>query len=480
MEVDMQLFSTVLNLKESVDEVRFMDLVKEWNDTQVFAENRIADFAYHGEDDITCGNENLWMSVRRYNPENIIAIRYEKAQDDGTIWDTDYVMNFNTHKLAIRLERSYHEDSLRTDAKFSAPYFITLLIEKGYLKDDHGLDISDKPHFIDEQNGSLLRDVISRTTVYRLPVIYVSRTYYDEDPVDLVRTARQLKGIAHVFAQSSVFSNNVLRNICDSQNAYYGAVDIFFPNQETETARYLYHAETGEDLNLRNRVIRKVLEYSGAKLLSPLETWYGVNRAILMEKMDEQKQLLQSKENERLDALNEVEDVYSTFGKDLEKLRKQVEELSVIAANREYENEKLREKLSTVQSHPVILSGEEEDFFADEIREMALDALSEKLANLPPDSRRAHVLRDLIEHNGYREIHKQRAADIKTLFKDYKNMSAVMRQELINLGFVISEEGKHYRLCYNGDARYKTTVAKSGSDYREGRNIAALIIRMMF
>jgi len=97
----MQLFSTVLNLKESVDEVRFMDLVKEWNDTQVFAENRIADFAYHGEDDITCGNDNLWMSVRRYNPENIIAIRYEKAQDDGTIWDTDYVMNFNTHKLAM-------------------------------------------------------------------------------------------------------------------------------------------------------------------------------------------------------------------------------------------------------------------------------------------------------------------------------------------------------------------------------------------
>ena len=49
-----------------------------------------------------------------------------QAQDDGTIWDTDYVMNFNTHKLAIRLERSYHEDSLRTDAKFSAPYFISL------------------------------------------------------------------------------------------------------------------------------------------------------------------------------------------------------------------------------------------------------------------------------------------------------------------------------------------------------------------
>lgn len=59
-------------------------------------------------------------------------------------------------------------------------------------------------------------------------------------------------------------------------------------------------------------------------------------------------------------------------------------------------------------------------------------------------------------------------------------MSGTLRQQLMDLGFVITEEGKHYRLTYYGDGRYKTTFAKTGSDHREGRNNAAVIAKNMF
>lgn len=68
---------------------------------------------------------------------------------------------------------------------------------------------------------------------------------------------------------------------------------------------------------------------------------------------------------------------------------------------------------------------------------------------------------------------------VKALFKDYKTLSGSMRQQLLELGFEVTEEGKHYRLTYYGDGRYKTTIAKTGSDWREGKNIASVIIKNM-
>lgn len=58
-------------------------------------------------------------------------------------------------------------------------------------------------------------------------------------------------------------------------------------------------------------------------------------------------------------------------------------------------------------------------------------------------------------------------------------MSATLRQALQDLGFEITEDGAHYKLMYCGDSRYRTTIAKTGSDHREGKNIAAVIGKMM-
>lgn len=73
------------------------------------------------------------------------------------------------------------------------------------------------------------------------------------------------------------------------------------------------------------------------------------------------------------------------------------------------------------------------------------------------------------------EIHER----LKTLMTGYKTMSAPMRQELMDMGFDISEDGKHYKLTYRNDPRYYTTISKSGSDHREGKNIVSKITRTM-
>lgn len=101
------------------------------------------------------------------------------------------------------------------------------------------------------------------------------------------------------------------------------------------------------------------------------------------------------------------------------------------------------------------------------------------LKNLGQKTRRWDVLSDILQNNAYQNTADERERIIKTLFKDYKTLSASMRQQLLELGFEITEEGKHYRLTYYGDGRYKTTIAKTGSDWREGKNIASVILKSM-
>lgn len=46
---------------------------------------------------------------------------------------------------------------------------------------------------------------------------------------------------------------------------------------------------------------------------------------------------------------------------------------------------------------------------------------------------------------------------------------------LESLGFVITDDGKHYKWTYFGNHRYVTTAAKTSSDSREGMNLASTI-----
>ena len=197
----MLLFSTLLEINDTMTKDAFIQLVLEWNQGSPHEENIIQGIEWHGERNIRYGTDTLWLAIEEYRNENIIAIRYEKTEADGVVWDTDYVMNFNDMRMSIQLDRSYLEEALAVDPTFSTPHFITLLIEHGYLTDDGILPMLRKPIFIKADNVDLLTDVINGTSRYRLPVVYISKTYYGEDPVDIWKLSGRLKGVAHVLVE---------------------------------------------------------------------------------------------------------------------------------------------------------------------------------------------------------------------------------------------------------------------------------------
>ena len=502
----MLLFSTVLDINSSMKKDDFIQLVIEWNQGSPHPSNVIRGIEWHGERNVRFGDDKLWLDIEEYRNKNIIAVRYEKKEYDGSVWDTDYVMDFNSMKMSIRLDRSYTQEALSTDHKFSTPHFITLLIERGYLEDDCGLPVLRSPISIDGNNLNLISDIITGKKTYKLPVVYISRTYYDEDPVNVSALAGRLKGVAHVLSQRCNATNPRLRVMCNNQNEYHGAIGIYYPNPAIGHRRYMYRSSIGNDSYLLEKVVRAVIQFNNSQMIDTLYTWQGVNNALLRDKLASQREERLAAESARkraeqeatrlLDTLDEEEKrirkqalddahyetdkILDSFEEDLARMQKQIEELTRTNEALQYENQGLKSKLDSTDSIPILHMGDEDEFYQGEIKDIILSVLSDSLTGINQKSRRMDVVKDIIGANDYKKQSVAKAEEVKRILRNYNGMTSRLRQDLIDLGFVITEDGKHYKITYYGDGRYHTVFAKTPSDDRSGKNNAQTVIRICF
>lgn len=476
----MILFSTVLKLNDNFTQDDFIKTVIEWNQNSPHTENVIPGIVWNGERSARFGTDKLWLALEEYQNENIIAVRYEKVEDNGTIWDSDYIMNFNTMKMVIQLDRSYTEDALKMDPAFSTPYFIRLLIKKGYLCADGGLEITEKPVPVTEAEVSLLADVITGKTKHDLPVVYISKTAEGTEMVDAGDMAYRLKGAAHVLVAENAQVEAMLSAACADQNEKDGAVGIYYPSAAAQNRTFPYHAYEDDGKMLLDRIVRNVIEYCNAQLVEPLYTWQGVNNALLLDRLNVRTLEFQTAESEAERVKAETNDLLDMADKDMDRLRQQVEELTRTNDALKYENQGLRSKLSRTDAAPILYLGEETELFPDEIKAILLEALEAELPKYEEKTRRHTVLSDVIRENACKKTAGEKAEKLKGLLKGYKSLSGNMKRELQNMGFEITDEGKHSKLTYYGDSRYMATLAKTPSDGRSGSNIAAEMIRTMF
>ena len=474
----MLLYSTMLHIRDTLTKEAFLNLVIRWNLGSPHKENIITELReWDGNRNKRYGNEGLWLDIEEYRNKNIIAVRFEKKEVSGAVWNTDYIMNFDDMRMAIRLDRSYTEDALMEDTAFSTPHFLTFLIEGGYLEDDNGLPVLRNGLNISEDNLDILVKVINGESKYKLPVVYVSKTVYNYNPVNIGWLGSKLKGVAHILIESDKCLNNRIRTACNDMNEYNGGIGIYFPNGSHR--RFCHRMYTGSDGILLNKVIRSVLQYVNAQTIPLLYTWPGVNNSLLTDRLLSQRQERKEAESARERAENEIQEYMGAFDEDLERYKKQIDELTRANTSLQMENQGLRAKLNGAESVPVLYLGDEDEFFQGKIKEMLLDAVNEALKGIPVKTRRADVLKDILMNNGYQNIRAERERKIKTMLIGYKSLTGTIRQQLVDLGFEITDDGKHYRLTYYGDNRYKTTLSKSGSDHREGKNIALTILKNM-
>lgn len=473
----MLLFSTILKIDKSLTRDDFLNLVIEWNQGSPHENNVIPNLNWDGSYNQKFGDETISLEFKEYRNEEIVAVRYVKKLDDGIIWKTDYIMNFKDYKMSIMLDRSFTEDAIGVDPSFTTPLFIRLLIEKGYVVNDNDLPILMNPHLISCENLSVLTAVINGTKFYDLPVVYVSKTFSNNNPIDVNKLAYALKGVAHIFVQGDHGTNTFIREQCNSTNEYNGAIGIYYQSDVVKHKRFLNY-EYFDPTITRQNILKEIINFTNQQSIDPLYTWDGVLTSLLRDRFESQK----SKRTKAERTKEETEELLDSFSNDFDELTEENGRLRSSISDLESELAFYRDAFNnkTVNDSGFLSSGSEKEFFQDEKKEFILSVLSDSLVSIKDNTRKKHIIQDIIQQNNSEDVLSKKREEVKRLITDYSGLTGKLKQDLKQLGFTISDEGKHYKLTYFDDNRYTITMAKTPSDGRAGKNNVSEINNKVF
>ena len=473
----MLLFSTILKIDKSLTKDAFLNLVIEWNQGSPHENNVIPNLRWDGSYNQKFGDETISLEFREYRNEEIVAVRYVKKLDDGIIWKTDYIMNFKDFKMSIMLDRSFTEDAIGVDPSFTTPLFIKLLIEKGYVVNDNDLPVLMAPHLIDRESVSILTTVINGIKTYDLPVVYVSKTFSDRIPIDINKLAYSLKGVAHIFVQYDLETNTLIREQCEGANEYNGAIGIYYQSDVVKHKRLLNY-EYFDPTITRQNIVKDIINFTNQQSIDPLYTWDGVTTFLLNDRFESQREKRTKAERTK----EETEELLNSFSSDFDDLTEENSRLRDSISDLENELAFYKDAFNnkTVNDSGFLSSGSEKEFFPDEKKEFILSVLSDSLANIQDDTRKKHIVQDIIQQNNIEDILSKKREEVKRLLTDYRGLTGKLKQDLKQLGFSISDEGKHYKLTYFDDNRYTITMAKTPSDGRAGKNNVSEINKKVF
>lgn len=473
----MLLFSTILKIDKSLTKEAFLNLVIEWNQGSPHENNVIPNLKWDGSYNQKFGDETISLEFKEYRNEEIVAVRYVKKLDDGIIWKTDYIMNFKDYKMSIMLDRSFTEDAIGVDPLFTTPLFIKLLIEKGYVVNDNDLPVLMTPHLIDRENVSILTAVINGTKFYDLPVVYVSKTFSNNIPIDVDKLAYALKGVAHVFVQGDLGTNTFIREQCNSTNEYNGAIGIYYQSDVVKHKRFLNY-EYFDPTITRQNIVKEIINFTNQQSIDPLYTWDGVLTSLLRDRFESQK----SKRTKAERTKEETEELLDSFSNDFDELTEENGRLRSSISDLEQELAYYRDIFNNKQASDssFISSGSEKELFQGEKKEFVLSVLSDSLQNIQDETRKKHIIQDIIQQNDSENILNYKRDKIKRLLTNYSGLNGKLKQELKQLGFTVTEDGKHYKLTYFDDNRYTITMAKTPSDGRAGKNNVSNINNKVF
>ena len=120
----------------------------------------------------------------------------------------------------------------------------------------------------------------------------------------------------------------------------------------------------------------------------------------MRDRLSSQRAERMAAETAKKQAESEADQLIESVDEELQKLQRQIEDLTHANEALLYENQGLRAKLNGIDTIPILYLGDEDEFFPNEIKEMILVALEEKLAKIDSKTRQADILKDVVYNNG--------------------------------------------------------------------------------
>ena len=422
------------------------------------------------------GNEKVEFGYANFPniSSSIGGIRFSKQDKDNTTWVTTIVSskNHNQHFISIQLSCELSQASLQIpNAK--KPYIIKQILKEYSGGMDGQIPVSDKAILLKEGEEEIAAALIQDVAENILPIVYIS---YDPELnqhlIDYKKIAKNLSGNAHVIVEPSRKFSMKLRSLSNAKNVFNGTIGVYWP----QNGRKSYFLT--DSIDTPNKLERNIQEDIIQALLNKRQTtqcnWLYLKECISKQRID---QLRKNSTDVN------VEEYINAFDDELRIKEERLEEANKEIAKLEAENRRLN-STNFSRSQGVLNYGNEQDLYDYEIRSFVVDALKYTLENnTKENSRKYHILYDLFNHNKLDEKKDLRIIKqdrLKRIMNDYQKMTPKTLEELKNLGFDHSDEGKHHKFVFSNDGRYTATISKTSSDYRAGKNFSRDVANQIF
>lgn len=459
-------FATEFPVAEEVTSVAFLEAVREWLFGSPHTRLRVEDSDRLGTaTESTLKKYNETLEVLHIPSSGSAAVRYTRLEK-GLEWVT--TIAFRKERLSswvgIRVSCESQHPSVRLPTA-KKPVLVRTLLNRLGGGNDGDLKVGAAARRLSNSEVPIAVHCMTGVAGARMPIVYVSALFRGGYVLDVDSLSDRLAGMAHVVVEPNrPFSLRLMHEV-NAENAYGGSIGIYWPDGGGRRTFLIgRHHDSPKEIEeaifdeLRQALVNR-------RSLSGL-TWASVQ---------EQASRLRFEELKR-EGSTELNDYVSNFDKEMGSARQQL-------ADAEREIGRLHAELRRHQARASSQVGislrpiPEQDLFEGEIVGIVSDALEDARSRVADGSRRKLVLDALTAANPSNGQAEDFRSTIKELLRDYRSMDARVRSGLEELGFDITEDGKHYKLVYQGDERYTFTMSKTGGDHRGGLNLASDISR---
>jgi hypothetical protein len=468
----MLLFSTEFPIEDPCGPQDFFQAIQDWllgSQHTGLCQDNFMGFPAPGETSIQKGDESLDALQFSSAEEHGAAVRY-RTSSDGLEWITTIAFSKTTSGtwVAIRVACESKRPAVRLP-EVKKPVLVRTFLRSLGGGSDGALRVGSSPLRLGNTDIEVAARLIRGDSPCRLPIVYVSAGFHGNYIVDGARLAHELAGMAHVVVEPNRPFSLRLRLDVNAENVYGGTVGVYWPDGGGRRLFFL-----GPEFGSRDEVAQAIFDEIRVALTNrrPLDrcTWAFVQESVSR----------QSISALRASGSQEVEKYVQTFDKELAATTQRLED-----ANKEAE--RLRADLRALEarlaaSNGALLDiGTEQDLYPNEVLCIIRDAVADAERHVPHDSRRQHVLAGVLKVNPpNKDVAAINRKNLKGLLRGSRGMNAKIRRGLEEMGFSITEEGKHYKIVFQDDDRYTFTLPKSGSDHRGGLNAASNIGRLLF
>lgn len=414
------------------------------------------------------GSESAVIATARAPDHEIAGLQYRRIEGELE-WVTSIVARKDAVETLFSLQVSC--EAVGTAVRLPAPkkpYFIKQALAVLGGGTDGEIPVGAKPLHLAGADAQIAAALINGVANNRLPIVYLSVGFDGVLPIDPAGLAAFVSGLAHVIVEPSRAFSAELRDLAGGRNVYGGTVGVYWPQSSARKSYFL--GRFGGDVRALQRAISDDLRQALAnRRLTSGCTWAHLQEQLSRLRIDRLRKQGSSSVDEYAEAfdaeLRAKDHRLAEADAEIQRLNAEIRRLSASAGS---------------SSSGLLSLGKEHNLYPQEMRDLVVSVLEGAARNLKDGSRRQHLVLDLVEANPAGGAVTSMEAQIKAAMKTYRSMDAKTRSLLTELGFAITEDGKHYKITFRGDSRYMFTLPKTSSDHRAGKNGASDIASTLF